>query len=69
MADIVAFPTVRARLPKKIRDVSCFAVRVIQDGEVWLVVARKHSWAHASRKDALRDASEIALLSEAELLE
>ena len=60
MADILAFPTVRARLPRKTRDASGSPVRVIYDSEVWLVVARKHGWAHASRKDALRNASEIA---------
>jgi hypothetical protein len=60
MADILAFPAVRARLPMNTRNASGFAVRVIYDGEVWLVVARNHSWAHASRNQAIRDGSDIA---------
>jgi hypothetical protein len=37
-----------------------FAVRVLRQGQVWLVTCRNHSWAHADRAEAIADAKGIA---------
>jgi hypothetical protein len=40
--------------------VSGFSVMVEPHYGIWLVTSRKHSWLHVSRRDALRDANNLA---------
>lgn len=68
MGDVILFSRFRSRGPAHPRSQIGFAVRVIRDGKEWLVVARQHSWVHADRNDALRDASEIAAGFDASLV-
>ena len=37
-----------------------FAVRIMREGAAWLVVCRKHGWLFGSRREALREAADVA---------
>jgi hypothetical protein len=58
MGDIILF---RPRRPTfKSSPASVFSVTVEPRDGLWLVTSRKHSWLHVSRRDALRNADELA---------
>ena len=37
-----------------------FAVSVVDDEDGWLVICRKHSWAHADQRNAIAEAEAVA---------